>query len=127
MSEDDSHANDIAQKSGTLWAPAEALWSQWAKPVLIAQLADAGPVSGAIARLAVARPQRCCHAASDRTAIVVDLATALLAVNYGLALAKRRLSGPCRSSTAASARRPSCPPNVFTDAMVAGGPASCGR
>src|SRR5688572_21852897 len=69
------------------WAPADVLWSQWAKPVLIAQLADAGPVSGA--RLEwqsldlSALPTR-----SDRTVIIVELAGAL-SINYGLALAKR--------------------------------------
>jgi hypothetical protein len=69
------------------WAPADVLWSQWAKPVLIAQLAEIASAAGA--RLdwqsldLSALPR-----SSDRTALVVELPGAL-SISYGLALAKR--------------------------------------
>lgn len=69
------------------WAPTEVLWSQWAKPVLIAQIIDVGAMPGAkhdwqaLDLSALPRP-------SDRSAIIVDL-PGVLSLSYGLALGKR--------------------------------------
>jgi hypothetical protein len=99
------------------WAPADVFWSQWAKPVLIAQLSDVGSLPGAkhdwqsLNVAALPRP-------SDRTAIVVDLPGAS-SIGYGLALAKRGfrpvpLYNGCAGPTAV------VPADQVQAAMVAG-------
>lgn len=69
------------------WAPADVLWSQWAKPVLFAQRSDVMPPTTAAAPPALA-DDRWLPPASGQRAIVVDL-PALDALRTGLALARR--------------------------------------
>ena len=69
------------------WAPANALWSQWAKPVLFAQRSETMPPAASAAPHATA-DDRWLPPASGQRAIVVEL-PALDAVRIGLALARR--------------------------------------
>lgn len=69
-----------------VWAPADALWSQWAKPVLFVQRSDLLPPSAA--PVPASADDRRLPPASGQRAIVVDL-PALEALHLGLALATR--------------------------------------
>jgi hypothetical protein len=98
------------------WAPANVLWSQWAKPVLIAQLGDFAAVDKA--RLDwQSLDLSALPLASDRTALVVDL-PGWAAINYGVALAKRGFR-PVPLFNGCVGRRSIVPTEPLQAAMVA--------
>jgi hypothetical protein len=99
------------------WAPADVLWSQWAKPVLIAQLVDVDALAGA--RLEwPSLDLSALPISSDRTALVVNLPGAI-SINYGLALAKRGFR-PVPLFNGCVGRAAIVPTEPLQAAMVAG-------
>jgi hypothetical protein len=71
-----------------VWAPADASWSEWAKPSLFAHMASSAETSAAVSDAPAAPDAFWVPDAGGRTAVVVDL-PGESSVTFGLALARR--------------------------------------
>src|SRR5262245_25068962 len=71
-----------------VWAPADAAWSEWAKPSLFAHMSPSGETSAAVSNTPGVPDAFWVPDAGGRTAVVVDL-PGESSVAFGLALTRR--------------------------------------